>query len=80
MVERTEMETRRLDDLLPQIPGRGVDYLKIDVQGFELSVLKGAEQALKEVLVIHTEAPRLCPAALHVGVDLRITAIIHFCR
>ena len=80
VVERTEMETRRLDDLLPQIPGRGVDYLKIDVQGFELSVLKGAEQALKEVLVIHTEAPRLCPAALHVGVDLRITAIIHFCR
>ena len=58
VVERTEMQTRRLDDLLPQIPGKGVDYLKIDVQGFELSVLKGAEQALKDVLVIHTEAPR----------------------
>ena len=56
VVERSEMETRRLDDLLPQIPGRGVDYLKIDVQGFELSVLKGAEQALKDVLVVHTEA------------------------
>ncbi|CAE7679795.1 POLD1 [Symbiodinium pilosum] len=55
VVERSEMETRRLDDLLPQIPGRGVDYLKIDVQGFELSVLKGAEQALKDVLVVHTE-------------------------
>jgi len=55
VVERSEMETKRLDDLLSQIPGKGVDYLKIDVQGFELSVLKGAGQALKDVLVVHTE-------------------------
>ena len=32
MVERSEMETKRLDDLLDQIPGKCVDYLKIDVQ------------------------------------------------
>ncbi|CAK9031239.1 DNA polymerase delta catalytic subunit [Durusdinium trenchii] len=55
VVERSEMETRRLDDLLGDIPGKGVDYLKIDVQGFELAVLKGAQKALEETLVLHTE-------------------------
>lgn len=55
MVERSEMETRRLDDLLAELPGKGVDYLKIDVQGFELAVLQGASEALKETLVVHSE-------------------------
>ncbi|CAE8726148.1 unnamed protein product [Polarella glacialis] len=55
VVERSEMQTRRLDDLLPEIPGGGADFLKLDVQGYELAVLKGAVAALKEVLVVHTE-------------------------
>jgi len=55
VVERSEMATRRLDDLLPEIPGGGVDYLKIDVQGFELAVLEGAQKALQDTLVVHTE-------------------------
>mmetsp|Transcript_4267 Transcript_4267/g.7494 ORF Transcript_4267/g.7494 Transcript_4267/m.7494 type:complete len:322 (+) Transcript_4267:51-1016(+) len=55
VVERSEMETRRLDDLLPDIPGGAADFLKIDVQGGELAVLKGSEKALKDILVVHTE-------------------------
>eukprot|EP00930_Biecheleria_cincta_P017277 TRINITY_DN13785_c0_g3_i1.p1 TRINITY_DN13785_c0_g3~~TRINITY_DN13785_c0_g3_i1.p1 ORF type:complete len:330 (-),score=69.85 TRINITY_DN13785_c0_g3_i1:61-1050(-) len=55
VVERTEMATRRLDDLLPDIPGGSADYLKIDVQGGELAVLQGAQEALKDILVVHTE-------------------------
>ena len=30
--------------------------MKIDVQGFELAVLKGAQKALQDTLVVHTEA------------------------
>lgn len=55
VVERSEMQTRRLDDLQSELPGGTVDYLKLDVQGYELAVLKGAEALLKNVLVIHTE-------------------------
>lgn len=55
VVERSEMKTRRLDDLLPELPGSRADFLKLDVQGFELAVLRGATAVLKETLVVHTE-------------------------
>jgi FkbM family methyltransferase len=54
VVKRSEMQTRRLDDLLSDMGGR-VDFLKLDVQGYELAVLKGATTALHDVLVVHTE-------------------------
>jgi FkbM family methyltransferase len=47
-----ELKTVRLDDL-PEI--RGCDFLKLDVQGSELDILKGAKRFLKTVNVIHTE-------------------------
>jgi FkbM family methyltransferase len=47
-----EMETHRLDDIKEIGP---VDYLKIDVQGSELEVLKGARRTLQDTLVVHTE-------------------------
>lgn len=54
VVRRSEMQTKRLDDLLPDLGGRA-DFLKLDVQGYELAVLHGAEKALRDVLVVHTE-------------------------
>lgn len=54
VVRRSEMQTKRLDDLLPDMGGR-IDFLKLDVQGYELAVLQGAEAALRQVLVVHTE-------------------------
>lgn len=48
-----EVETRRLDDI-PEI--RGMDYLKIDIQGGELMVFEHATERLKDCLVVHTEA------------------------
>jgi FkbM family methyltransferase len=47
-----EIDTHRLDDVKEV---SSVDYLKIDVQGAELDVLKGATRVLKDALVIHTE-------------------------
>eukprot|EP00927_Polykrikos_kofoidii_P036105 TRINITY_DN30518_c0_g2_i2.p1 TRINITY_DN30518_c0_g2~~TRINITY_DN30518_c0_g2_i2.p1 ORF type:complete len:261 (+),score=55.48 TRINITY_DN30518_c0_g2_i2:142-924(+) len=55
VTRRSEVLTRRLDDLLPEVGGR-IDFLKLDVQGYELRVLQGAENVLRDVLVIHTEA------------------------
>lgn len=46
------VQTRRLDDL-PEIGN--VDFFKIDVQGAELSVFRGARNALQQALVIWTE-------------------------
>lgn len=51
-VETTEVQTTRLDD----IAEIGLcDFLKIDVQGGELDVLKGAQHLLENVIVIHCE-------------------------
>ena len=52
IVNVSTVETRRLDDI-PETAG--ADFLKMDVQGGELLVLKGAEARLKDVLVVHTE-------------------------
>jgi FkbM family methyltransferase len=51
-VERSECQTRRLDDI-PELTN--VDLLKIDVQGGELMVLRGAERHLKNAVAVMTE-------------------------
>jgi FkbM family methyltransferase len=68
-VNVSEVETRRLDDIPETM---GTDFLKLDVQGAELLVLKGAEDRLKDVLVIHTEVefvPLYKDQALFADVD-----------
>ena len=45
------VETVRLDSVV----AGPVDLLKIDVQGAELDVLRGAERVLSDVLVVHAE-------------------------
>lgn len=52
VVKTEEMDTKRLDDL-PEVAE--TDYLKLDIQGAELDVLKGATNLLKRVVVINTE-------------------------
>ena len=41
-----KVEVKTLDDFLPKMSGRSAQLLKIDVQGFELGVLKGAVKTL----------------------------------
>src|SRR6516165_10730531 len=52
VVKTYPVETRRLDDITQ---AAGVDFLKIDVQGGEMLVLRGAAERLKSALVVHTE-------------------------
>ena len=48
-------------------PGRAIDLLKLDVQGYELEVLKGAGQVLKQVQVILAEVNLI---DIHAGAPL----------
>ena len=52
ILESCDIVTRRLDDICEV---QEADYLKIDVQGAEVDVFKGAENLLSEIMVIHTE-------------------------
>jgi FkbM family methyltransferase len=50
---RTEaVATRTLDDALGD---KGVDFLKLDIQGFELRALEGAVNTLDQTAVVHCE-------------------------
>ncbi len=51
-VRRERVETRRLDDVLPRRP---IDFLKLDIQGFELRALEHATEALFRTAVVHCE-------------------------
>jgi len=52
--ERTEtVSTRTLDEVLHDTPH--IDFLKLDIQGFELPVLKNAAKVLARTNVIHCE-------------------------
>ncbi len=52
VVRTEEVETRRLDDIAEV---GDCDFLKVDVQGAELDVFRGAPQLLEKIVVIHTE-------------------------
>ncbi|MBV8586836.1 MAG: FkbM family methyltransferase, partial [Verrucomicrobia bacterium] len=71
---RTEVvETERLDKLLAGVSI--VDFLKLDIQGFELQALRGAESVLDRTNVIHCEvefAPMYAGVALFSEIELHL--------
>ncbi len=52
VVETSRVQTRRLDDI-PEI--QRIDFLKMDVQGAELDVLRGAERTVAQTVAVHLE-------------------------
>jgi hypothetical protein len=52
VIERVPLQTRRLDDI-SEI--QHLDFLKIDIQGGELAVLKGGKAKLTEAVAVQTE-------------------------
>jgi hypothetical protein len=52
IVKKFEVNTHRLDDIAQVSKA---DYLKIDVQGAECDVFNGAQELLKDILIVHTE-------------------------
>ncbi|MGA8593713.1 MAG: FkbM family methyltransferase [Bryobacteraceae bacterium] len=70
VMNQVEVETKRLDDI-SEIGA--MDFLKIDIQGYELNVLMHGVQKLQETLVIQTEVeflPMYENQALFAEVDL----------
>jgi FkbM family methyltransferase len=64
-IERTvQLKTVRLDDVAD---AREVDFLKLDVQGYELEILRHASETLKAATIIHVECNFL---PLYVGQPL----------
>ena len=50
-----KVEVTTLDKVISGLKESSVDILKIDVQGFEVGVLKGARRALNKVKVVMIE-------------------------
>lgn len=55
---RVEVEVRRLDDVVASIEAASPILLKLDVQGFELEVLRGATTTLQRVDEVLVEVSR----------------------
>lgn len=74
-VQREPVSTRRLDEVLDD--GAPVDFLKLDIQGFELPVLQHAAAVLARTNVIHCEvsfAPIYDGQALFAEIELLLRA------
>jgi FkbM family methyltransferase len=55
-VSKQEIQIKTLDSIFKDISGAAKEiYLKIDTQGFELNVLKGAENSLQHIQTIQLE-------------------------
>lgn len=52
-IKTVDVQTRALDDVLSDVAY--VDLLKLDIQGFELAALRGAESLLGRTNVVHVE-------------------------
>jgi FkbM family methyltransferase len=59
LVRREPVRVRRLDDLLPELDIADVArvYLKVDTQGFDMDVLRGARALLRSIKALQFELP-----------------------
>ncbi|SEK28141.1 FkbM family methyltransferase [Nitrosovibrio tenuis] len=80
VVDHTEeIAVRSLDDVLPELKIDSVAaniYLKLDTQGFDMEVIAGAKNALKNICALQTEVSVLniyedMPSIEHVIVEMR---------
>lgn len=55
IVKEIEVETINIDNFVKDQLINYIDFIKVDVEGAEFSVLKGAEQCLSKILGIETE-------------------------
>lgn len=55
VVQVVEVEVSTLDDELSSRQGLGQTYLKLDTQGFDLEVLKGARNVIAQIPLLQTE-------------------------
>ncbi len=65
-IDPLEVSVRRLDDVLPSIPR--LDFIKIDVEGYENEVLKGAQALIRKhqpIVIMEWVEPRL----KHLGIE-----------
>jgi hypothetical protein len=53
--ETVEVDVVRLDDWARENQVPKIDFMWLDLQGYELIALQGAEEVLKQVSVIHIE-------------------------
>jgi hypothetical protein len=54
-VERREVEVKTLDSLISTLDLEGTFGIKIDTEGFELSVIRGAKRTLKQAKFVFAE-------------------------
>jgi hypothetical protein len=52
VVKETQVLTSRLDDIIDEV---ALDFLKIDIQGGELTAIKGGQRCLSRAVAIQTE-------------------------
>lgn len=74
-VAEEQVQVKTLDELAPEVVGPEERvWLKLDVQGYEIPVLQGAEETLDRVEVVETE---LSLVELYEGQALLVDAIAH---
>ena len=81
VLRRVPVETRRLDDISEV---RDMDFLKIDVQGSELSVFKGGVTKLSQAVAVQTEVSFVKlymgqPSIGDVDLELRSQGLVPHC-